>query len=250
MIAYLKWLFTPKSERPEYVLDWFNKNVAGNPKLAPFMGRIKVETAQDELRFVVSSGAYSDEQLWKVHCTNVKHLYTRAMEYSSAKQGDSLIDSIIYHIKEVDAAVKSLNKYFLRIFENSNFKLTAFDYSSSTFDQVSLCPAGVLPLMDATERDIKRQGNHLYNDERSLKEDLGKYYEYIIKKFSKWLNGRKPLASSPHIDVKTFEEWRIDRDIIAKADAEEERLSNVCKTVLDDIRDYKNMDDAASCDAS
>lgn len=248
MLAYLKWLFTPKSERPDYVLDWFNKNIAVNPKLAPFMGRIKVETAQDELRFVVSSGVYSDEQLWKVHCTNVKHLYTRAMEYPSAKQGDSLIDSIIYHIKEVDAAVKSLDKYFLRIFDKSNFNLTAFDYSSSTFEQVSLCPAGVLPLMDATEQDIKRQG--LYKDEVSLKADLGKYYDYIIKKFSKWLNGRKPLASSPHIDVKTFEEWRIDRDIIAKSDAEEERLSKTCKKVLDDIRGYKNMGGAASCAAS
>ena len=248
MIAYFKWLFTPKSERPEYVLDWFNKNVAGNPKLAPFMGRIKVEIAQDELRFVVSSGAYSDEQLWKVHCTNVKHLYTRAMECPNAKRGDSLIDSIIHHIKEVDEAVKSLDKYFLRIFDKSYFNLTDFDYCSSTFNQVSLCPAGVLPLMDATEQDIKRQG--LYKDELALKADLGKYYDYIIKKFSKWLNGRKPLASSPHIDVKTFEEWRIDRDIIAKSDAEEERLSQTCKKVLDDIRGHKNMGGAASCAAS
>lgn len=233
MLAYIKWLFTPKSDRPDYVLDWFNKNIAVNPKLVPFMGRLKVETAQDELRFIVSSGVYSDEQLWKVHCTNVKHLYTRAMEYPSAKQGDSLIDSIIYHIKEVDAAVKSLDKYFLRIFDNSNFNLTSFDYRSSTFDQVSLCPAGVLPLMEATEQDIKRQG--LYKDEPSLKADLGKYYDYIIKEFSKRLKGRKPQASSPHIDVKIFEEWRIDRDIIAKADAEEERLSKACTKVLEDI---------------
>lgn len=233
MLAYLKWLFTPKSERPDYVLDWFNKNVAGNPQLAPFMGRIKVETAQDELRFVVSSGSYSDEQLWKVHCTNVKHLYTRAMEYPNEKRANSLIDSIIHHIKEVDEAVKSLDKYFLRIFDRSNFNLTDFDYSSSTFNQVSLCPAGVLPLMDATEQDIKRQG--LYKDEVSLKADLGKYYDYIIKKFSKRLKGRKPQASSPSIEVRTFEEWRIDREAIARYDAEEERLSKVCKKVLDDI---------------
>lgn len=233
MLAYLKWLFTPKSERPDYVLDWFNKNVAVNPKLAPFMGRIKVETAQDELRFIVSSGSYSDEQLWKVHCTNVKHLYTRAMECPNAKRGDSLIDSIIHHIKEVDEAVKSLDKYFLRIFDKSNFNLTGFDYSTSTFDRVSLCPAGVLPLMEATEQDIKRQG--LYKDEVSLKADLGKYYDYIIKKFSKRLKGRKPQASSPSIDVSTFEEWRIDREAIARYDAEEERLSKVCKKVLDDI---------------
>ena len=248
MIAYFKWLFTPKSERPEYVLDWFNKNVAGNPKLAPFMGRIKVEIAQDELRFVVSSGAYSDEQLWKVHCTNVKHLYTRAMECPNAKRGDSLIDSIIHHIKEVDEAVKSLDKYFLRIFDKSYFNLTAFDYSSSTFEQVSLCPAGVLPLMDATEQDIKRQG--LYKDELALKADLGKYYDYIIKKFSKRLKGRKPQASSPSIDVFTFEEWRIDREAIAKYDAEEERLGKVCKKVLDDISGHKNMGGGASCAAS
>ena len=233
MLAYLKWLFTPKSERPEYVLDWFNKNVAGNPKLAPFMGRIKVEIAQDELRFVVSSGAYSDEQLWKVHCTNVKHLYTRAMEYPNEKKANSLIDSIIHHIKDVDAAVNSLDKYFLRIFDRSNFNLTDFDYSSSTFNQVSVCPAGVLPLMEATEQDIKRQG--LYKDDASLKADLGKYYDYIIKKFSKRLKGRKPQASSPSIEVRTFEEWRIDRDAIARYDAEEERLSKVCKKVLDDI---------------
>lgn len=248
MLAYLKWLFTPKSDRPAYVLDWFNKNIAVNPKLAPFMGRIKVETTHDELLFTVSSGAYSDEQLWKVHCTKVKHLYTRAMEYPNAKLGDSLIDSIIYHIKEVDAAVKSLDKYFLRIFDTSNFNLTGFDYSSSTFDRVSLCPAGVLPLMEATEQDIKKQG--LYKDELSLKADLGKYYDYIIKEFSKRLKGRKPQASSPHIDVKTFEEWRIDREVIAKSDAEEERLSKVCKKVLDDIRGYKNMGGAASCAAS
>ena len=248
MLEYLKWFFTPKSDRPAYVLDWFNKNVAGNPKLAPFMGRIKVETAQDELRFIVSSGVYNDEQLWKVHCTNVKHLYTRAMEYPNEKKADALIDSIIYHIKEVDAAVKSLDKYFLRIFDKSNFNLTAFDYSTSTFDQVSLCPAGVLPLMEATEQDIKRQG--LYNDAVSLKADLGKYYEYIIKKFSKRLKGRKPQASSPYIDVKTFEEWRIDREIIAKSDAEEERMSKICKKVLDDIRGYENMGGAASCAAS
>jgi hypothetical protein len=89
--------------------------------------------------------------------------------------------------------------------------------------------------MEATEKDIKRQGNHLYNDELALKADLGNYYNYIIKEFSKRLNGRKPKASSPHIDVKTFEEWRIDRDIIAKADAEEERLSKACTKVLDDI---------------
>lgn len=247
MFAYIKWLFTP-SDRPAYVLDWFNKNIAVNPKLVPVMGRLKVETAHDEIRFIISSGIYSNEQLMKVNCNNIMHLYTRAMDYPNAKWGDSLIDSILFRIKEVDAAVKLLDKYFLRIFENSNFKLTAFDYSSSTFDQVSLCPAGVLPLMDATERDIKRQ--RLYMVEPSLKADLGKYYDYIIKKFSKWLNGRKPLASSPHIDVKTFEEWRIDRDIIAKADAEEERLSKVCKKVLDDIRDYKNMDGAASCAAS
>lgn len=238
MLAYLKWLITPKSDRPHYVLDWFHKNIAVNPKLVPFMGRIKVETAQDELRFVVSSGAYSNEQLWKVHCTNVKHLYTRAMEYPSVKVGDSLIDSIIYHIKEVDAAVKSLDKYFLRIFDNSNFNLTAFDYSSSTFDQVTVCPAGVLPLMEATEQDVKRQG--LYKDELSLKADLGKYYDYIIKEFSKRLKGRKPQASSPHLDVKTFEEWRIDRDIIAKADAEEERLSKACTKVLEDIKSSQN----------
>lgn len=248
MLAYLKWLFTPKSDRPAYVLDLFNKNIAGNPKLAPFMGRLKVETANDELLFIVSSGAYSDEQLWKVHCTNVKHLYTRAMDYPNAKWGESLIDSIIYHIKEVDAAVKSLDKYFLRIFDNSNFNLTEFDYSSSTFDQVSLCPAGVLPLMEATEQDVKKQG--LYKDELSLKADLGKYYDYIIKEFSKRLNGRKPKASSPHMNVKTFEEWRIDRDLIAKVDAEEERLSKTCTKVLDDIRGYKNMGGAASCAAS
>ncbi len=249
MLAYLKWLFTPKSDRPAYVLDMlFDKNIAVNPKLVPFMGRFKVETAQDELRFIVSSGVYSDEQLGKVHCTNVKHLYTRAMEYPNAKWGDSLIDSIIYHIKEVDAAVKSLDNYFLRIFNKSYFNLTAFDNSSYTFWQVSLCPAGVLPLMEATEQDIKRQG--LYKDELALKADLGKYYEYITKEFSKWLKGRKPQASSPHIDVKTFEEWRIDRDIIAKADAEEERLSKTCTKVLDDIRGYKNMGGAASCAAS
>jgi hypothetical protein len=238
MLAYLKWLFTPKSDRPAYVLDWFNKNIAVNPKLAPFMRRLKVETTHDELLFIVSSGAYSDEQLWKVHCTNVKHLYTRAMDYPSAKWGDSLIDSIIYHIKEVDAAVKSLDKYFLRIFDNSNFNLTEFDYSSSTFDQVSLCPAGVLPLMEATEQDIKQQG--LYKDEASLKADLGKYYDYIIKEFSKRLKGRKPQASSPHMNVKTFEEWRIDRDLIAKVDAEEERLSKTCTKVLDDIKSSQN----------
>ena len=237
MLAYLKWLFTP-SDRPAYVLGWFNKNIAVNPKLAPFMGGVKVETAQDELRFIVSSGAYSDEQLWKVHCTNVKHLYTRAMDYPNAKWADSLIDSIIYHIKEVDAAVKSLDKYFLRIFDNSNFNLTDFDYRSSTFNRVSLCPAGVLPLMEATEQDIKSQG--LYKDELSLKADLGAYYNYIIKEFSKWLNGRKPKASSPHIDVKTFEEWRIDRDIIAKSDAEEERLSKACTKVLEDIKSSQN----------
>lgn len=248
MLAYLKWLFTTKSDRPAYVLDWFNKNIAVNPKLAPFMRRLKVETTHDELLFIVSSGAYSDEQLWKVHCTNVKHLYTRAMDYPSAKWGDSLIDSIIYHIQEVDAAVKSLDKYFLRIFDNSNFNLTDFDYRSSTFDQVSLCPAGVLPLMEATEQDVKKQG--LYKDELSLKADLGKYYDYIIKEFSKRLKGRKPQASSPHMNVKTFEEWRIDRDIIAKADAEEERLSKTCTKVLDDIRGYKNMGGAASCAAS
>ena len=242
MLAYLKWLFTPKSERPDYVLDLFNKNIAVNPKLAPFMGRVKVETAQDELRFIVSSGAYSDEQLWKVHCTNVKHLYTRAMDYPNAKWGESLIDSILYHIKEVDAAVKSLDKYFLRIFDKSNFNLTGFDYRSSTFDRVSLCPAGVLPL------NIKKQG--LYKDELSLKADLGKYYDYIIKKFSKRLKGRKPQASSPSIDVFTFEEWRIDREAIAKYDAEEERLGKVCKKVLDDISGHKNMGGGASCAAS
>lgn len=248
MLAYLKWLFTPKSDRPAYVLDWFNKNIAVNPKLAPFMGRLNVETAQDELRFIVSSGSYSDEQLWKVHCTNVKHLYTRVMKYPNEKQGESLIDSIIYHIKDVDAAVKSLDKYFFRIYDNSNFNLTDFDYRSSTFNRVSLCPAGVLPLMKATEQDIKRQC--LYKDELSLKEDLDKYYDYIIKEFSKRLNGRKPKASSTHIDVFTFEEWRMDRDIIAKADAEEERLSKTCTKVIDDIRGYKNMGGAASCAAS
>ena len=113
---------------------------------------------------------------------------------------------------------------------------------------MSLCPAGVLPLMEATEQDIKRQG--LYKDELSLKADLNKYYDYIIKEFSKRLNGRKPKASSPHIDVFTFEEWSIDIDIIAKADAEEERLSKTCTKVLDDIRGYKNMGGAASCAAS
>lgn len=233
MISYLKWLFTPKSDRPAYVLDWFKKNVAVHPKVAPLMDRLKVETANDELRFTVSSGKYSNEQMWKVHGNNTSHLYTRSMDYPNAKLVNTLVDSITYRVKEVDAGVTSLDKYYNRIFDNSNFNLTDFDYSSSTFAQVSLCPAGVLPLMEATEQDIKRQG--LYKDELSLKADLGKYYDYIIKEFSKRLKGSKPQARSPYIDVKTFEEWRIDRDIIAKADAEEERLSKTCTKVLDDI---------------
>lgn len=233
MIAYLKWLFTPKSERPHYVLDWFNKKVAVHPKIAPLMGRLKVEIAQDEVRFTVSSGKYSDEQMWKVHCTNMSHLYTRTMDYPNAKLVNTFVDSITYKVKEVDAGVKSLDKYYNRLWDNSNFNLTDFDYGSSTFDQVTVCPAGVLPLMEATEQDIKRQG--LYKDELSLKEDLGKYYDYIIKEFSKRLKGRKPQASSPHIKVKTFEEWRIDRDIIAKHDEEEERLRKTCTKVLDDM---------------
>lgn len=237
MFYRIKWLLTPKSDRPAFVLDWFNKNIAVHPKLAPFMGRLKVETAQDELRFIVSLGKYSDEQLWKVHCTQVKHLYTRAMDYPNAKLGDSLIDSIIYHIEDVDAAVKTLDKYFLRIFDTSNFNLTAFDLRSSTYDQVSLCPAGVLPLMEATEQDVKRQG--LYKDKFALKADLGKYYDYIIGVFARRIKGRTPLASEPYINVNTFEEWRINQGIINNNNAEEERLSKNCTKVLDDIRNYK-----------
>lgn len=248
MLSFLKWLFTPKSDRPAYVLDWFNKNVAVHPKVAPLMDRLKVETLTDELRFTVSSGKYSDEQLWKVHGTNTSHLYTRAMDYPNAKLVNTLVDSITYRVKEVDAGVKSLDKYYNRIFDNSNFNLTDFDYSSSTFNAVSLCPGGVLPLIAATERDIRAQGR--YKDELALKADMGKYYDYIIRKFAKRLKGATPLAREPYMDVKTFEEWRLTQDRIAEADAEEEQLSKTCKKVLDDIRGYKNMGGGASCAAA
>lgn len=171
MLAYLKWLFTPKSARPAYVLKWFNKNVAVHPKI-----------------------------------------------------------------------------YYNRLFDKSNFNLTDFDYRSSIFDKVSLCPAGVLPLMEATERDIRAQGR--YKDELALKADLEKYYNYIIREFAKRLKGATPLAREPYMDVKTFEEWRLAQDLIEKADAEEEMLSKTCKKVLDDIRGYKNMGGGASCAAS
>lgn len=248
MLAYIKWLFTPKSARPAYVLDWFNQNVAVHPKIYPLMARIKVETAQNEVRFIFSSGKYSDEQLWKVHCSTVKHVYTRSMDYPNAKLVNTMIDSIISAIKDVDAGVKTLDNYYSRLWDNTNFNLTEFDYCSSTFDKVSLCPAGVLPLMEATERDIRAQGR--YKDELALKADMEKYYNYIIRKFAKRLKGTTPLAREPHMDVRTFEEWRLAQDLIEKADAEEEMLSKTCKKVLDDIRGYKNMGGAASCAAA
>lgn len=249
MLAYLKWLFTPKSARPAYVLDWFNKNVAGHPKIYPLMGKIKVEPAQNELRFsVLSLGKYSEEQLQKVHCSTVRRLYTGEMNYPNAKLVDTLIDSITFAIKDVEAGVKSLDKYYSRLFDNSNFNLTDFTYRSSTFDKVTLCPAGVLPLIEATERDISAQGR--YKDEVALNADIGKYYDYIIRKFAKRLKGATPFAREPYMDVKTFEEWRLTQDLIAKADAEEERLSKTCTKVLDDIRGYKNMCGAASCEAA
>ena len=71
MLAYLKWLFTPKSARPAYVLEWFNKNVAVHPKIYPLMRKIKVEPAHNELWFTVLSLGYSEEQLQKVHCSTL-----------------------------------------------------------------------------------------------------------------------------------------------------------------------------------
>lgn len=248
MLAYLKWLFTPKSARPAYVLEWFNKNVAVHPKIYPLMARIKVETAENAVRFIFSSGKYSAEQLGKLHCSTVKSVFTRSMDYPNAKLVDTLVDSIISAIEDVDAGVKSLDKYYSRLFDNSNFNLTDFDFRSSIFDKVSLCPAGVLPLMEATERDIRAQGR--YKDELALKADLEKYYNYIIRKFAKRLKGATPFAREPYMDVRTFEEWRLAQDLIEKADAEEEMLSKKCKKVLDDIRGCKNMGGSASCAAS
>ena len=249
MLSFIKWLFTPKSARPAYVLDWFNKNVAVHPKIYPLMGKIKVEPAQDELRFtVLSLGKYSEEQLQKVYCSTVRRMYTSEMNCPNAQLVDTWIDSITFAVKDVEAGVKSLDKYYSRLFDNTNFNLTEFDYRSSTFDKVSLCPAGVLPLMDATERDIRAQGR--YKDELALKADMEKYYNYIIRKFAKRLKGTTPLAREPYMDVNTFEEWRLNQDRIEKIEAEEEMLSKTCKKVLDDIRGYKNMGGAASCAAS
>ena len=95
MLPYLKRVFTPIDNRVDYVFDWFNKNIICHKSLAPYINRLTVTKTENDLVISISSGAYSQEDLWKVCCSNKIVLFCPGMDYPNAKYGKNLIGCII-----------------------------------------------------------------------------------------------------------------------------------------------------------
>ena len=162
-------------------------------------------------------------------------LYTSTMEYPYDSEFiDDFVHTIAMKVDAVGAAVRLLNKMYSRLFENSNFTMTRYEKCVDMYVDVSLCPAGVMPLIDATEKDLVRSG--MYEDATSRKAILAEYYAYIIDKFKYYLAGRIPTATYTYVDINSFEQWLDMKESIDKSNAIENELRKQCSKVLDDIR--------------
>lgn len=247
MLPYLKWVFTPIDNRVDYVFAWFNENIASHESLKPYANRLTVTKTENDLVISISSGAYSEEDLWKVCCSNKIVLFCPGMNYPNEKYGKNLIGCIIEKIFDVDNAVELLAKFHHRLFEASEFSMTNFESRSNEYESVSLCPAGVLPLIDATEKDLQKTE---CDEPQKRKAELDAYYQYIIEAFRDYLDGGTPHCFSPYIHIMSFESWRetlpeLERNKLAEAEA-----TKKCAKVLDDIKGISNMGGGASCAAS
>lgn len=245
MFPYLKWIFTPTSKRAGYAFNWFNKNIVCHESLTQYANRLTVTKTEDEIVISISSGAYSPEDLWKVRCSNKIAIFWPGMNYPNAKYGKNLIISIIEKIADVDNAVERLARFHHRLFEATEFSMRDFGKESNEY--VSLCPAGVLPLIDATKKDLQKTE---WVEPEKRKADLDAYYQYIIKAFQDYLDGCTPHCFSPYIDIMSFESWRetlpeLEREKLAEAEA-----TKKCTKVLDAIKGISNMGGGASCAAS
>ena len=243
MFPYLKWIFTPTSKRAGYAFDWFNKNIACNESLTQYANRLTVTKNEDEIVISISSGAYSPEDLWMVLCSNKVAIFCPIMDYPNAKYGKNLIESIIKKIAEVDNAVELLARFHHRLFEATKFSMTNVEKGSNEYESVTLCPAGVLPLIDATEKDLQKTE---WVEPKKRKADLDAYYQYIIKAFRDSLDGGTPHCFSPYIHIMSFESWRetlpeLERNKLAEAEA-----TKKCAKVLDDIKGISNITGWAS----
>jgi hypothetical protein len=248
MLPYLRWLFTAKKDRAVYLLDCFNNYIAGDKRIEPVLGRLTVATTADEFRITISNDKYSAEQLWKARCTNTINIYTPTMDYPNSKLYNKLITIILEKVAEIDTAVDMLSKYHHRLFDNENFSMTSFCDESKIYESVTICPGGVLPLITATEQDIKTQERYEIIEGR--KADLDAYYQYIIGAFKDYLDGSTPHCFSPYIDIMSFESWLDYRPAIEKDKRIEAETSKKCARVLDDIKGISNMGGGASCAAS
>lgn len=248
MLSYLKWLFTAKKDRAIYLLDSFNNYIAGDKRLETVITRLTVATTVDEFRITISNDKYSAEQLWKAHCTNTINIYTPTMDYPNSKFCNKIIAIILEKVAEIDTAVDRLSKYHHRLFEHENFNMASFCDKFKIYESVSLCPAGVLPLIDATEKDLQK--TEWFEEPKKRKTYLDAYYQYIIKAFQDYLDGGTPHCFSPYIQIMSFESWReilpeLEREKLAEAEA-----AKKCARVLGDIKGISNMGGGASCAAS
>ena len=171
------------------------------------------------------------------------------MDYPNAKYGKKLIENIIEKVITVEKAVDRLEKMHHRMFgENKHFNMTNYEGESNTYESVSLCPAGVLPLMEATEKDLIHQEPDVTPQKR--KADLDAYYQYIIKAFRDYLDGGTPHCFSPYINIMSFEIWRENLPELEREKLAETEETKKCIKVLDDIKGISNMGGGASCAAS
>ena len=234
MLSRLKWMFTSKQNRIPYVLEWYEKCIVVHPRIKQYVGRFNIEIAGNELHFVVKCSDYSYKQLWKVGVSAVYPLYTSTMEYPYDSEFiDDFVHAIAMKVDAVDATVRLLNKMYSRLLENINFNMTHYDKYDDIYGLVSLCPAGVMPLIDATEKDLIRSG--MYEDAPSRKAILADYYSYIIGMFKSVLAGRTPTATTPYVNVASFEQWLYLKESIEKNSDNENELRKQCSKVLDDI---------------
>jgi len=248
MLPYLKWVFTPIDKRVDYVFDWFNKNIACHKSLKQYANRLTVTKIENDLVISISSGAYSPEDLWIGLCSNKVAIFCPIMDYPNAKYGKNLIESIIKKIAEVDNAVELLARFHHRLFEATKFSMTNYEKASNKYESVSLCPAGVLPLIDATEKDL--QTKESIEDPGKRLADLKAYYKYIIEAFRDYIDGGTPHCFSPYIHIMSFESWRETLPDIERAKLAEAEATKQCAKVLDDIKGISNMGGGASCAAS
>lgn len=165
------------------------------------------------------------------------------MDYPNAKYGKNLIESIIKKIAEVDNAVELLARFHHRLFDETKFSMTNFEKGSNEYESVTLCPAGVLPLIDATEKDLQKTE---WVEPKKRKADLDAYYQYIIKAFRDSLDGGTPHCFSPYIDIMSFESWRKTMPELEQEKLAEAEATKKCAKVLDDIKGISNITGWAS----